>query len=98
MHIQADGSTTILKVFPKGLADQAYLADKTDVGMHFAVVHGLSDVNSASDVMELFVRGQADSFGNAVMATDALYEDAMLPTGGEFLVQLTGVSEDLVLV
>ena len=27
-HIQADGSTTVLKVFPKGLADQAYLVDR----------------------------------------------------------------------
>jgi len=55
-------------------------------------------VEDASDVMELFVRGQTDSFANAISTTDALYEDAILVESGEFLVQLTGVMDDIVLI
>lgn len=44
----------------------------------------------------VFVRGQNDSFANTTSTTDALYEDAILVESGEFLVQLTGVMDDLV--
>ncbi|MFA8388135.1 MAG: DUF4214 domain-containing protein [Pelagibaca sp.] len=76
------------------LGDREYLSDKTDLGTYFAVIRGLSDVNDADAVMQLFLRGDEASIGNALQATDAAYAEALAVDGGEFLIQLVGVVDD----
>jgi len=75
------------------LADQAYLAMKTDIGALFAVHRGLSDVQDAADVMALF-DGTVDSFQAAIAAIEADYSEAVSPETGEFLMPLIGVLDE----
>lgn len=66
------------------LADQKYLATKVDIGGYYAVRKGMSDIENATAVMALF-NGSAASVQEAVNAIDGYYEDALSPTGGEFI-------------
>ena len=75
------------------LADQAYLAMKTDIGALFAVHRGLSDVQDAADVMALF-DGTVESFQAAIAAIEADYSEAVSPEFGEFLMPLIGVLDE----
>ncbi|MEW9920988.1 DUF4214 domain-containing protein [Marimonas sp. MJW-29] len=72
------------------LADRAYLGNKTDIGTYFAITRGMSDVDNASTVMELF-DGSAGSVTAAVNATDQFYGAAQTVADSEFLMQLIGV-------
>jgi Ca2+-binding RTX toxin-like protein len=75
------------------LLDQQYLADKTDVGVHFAVINGMSDTANAAATMALFT-GAQDSINVAVAQSNQFLVDAESPTGGEFLMPLVGVLDD----
>lgn len=75
------------------LADQAYLESKTDLGALFAVHRGMSNVDDATMVMELF-DGSADSLDTAVEAVNTLYEAAQSSVNGDFLMPLVGVLDD----
>ena len=75
-------------------ADRDFLADKTDIGTHYALINGLSDVADASAVMALYVRGDADSVQTAVARSDADLADAMADNSGEMILQLVGVVDD----
>lgn len=72
------------------LADQQYLATKTDIGGYFAVNYGMSDVDNAAAAMALF-DGTASGINAAVAAIDGYYQDALDPANGEFLMPLVGV-------
>lgn len=72
------------------LADRAYLENKTDIGTHFAITRGMSDVQNASTVMELF-DGSAGSINAAVAAADTFFGAAQGATDGDFLMPLIGV-------
>lgn len=74
------------------LADRAYLEDKVNIGAHFSVHRGMSDVENAAFVMSLF-DGSDHSVNAAIAATDAFYQDAREPVDGEFLLQIVGVLE-----
>ena len=74
-------------------ADAQYLSDKTDLGIYFSVIKGMSDATNASDTLALF-DGSAASVTTAKNAIDADYADALDPTTGEFLMQLVGVVDD----
>lgn len=74
-------------------ADQAYLEAKTDLGAYFAVHRGMSNVDDAALVMELF-DGSADSLATAVEAVDTLYTAAQDSVSGDFLMPLVGVLDD----
>lgn len=76
------------------LGDREYLSEKTDIGTYFAVIRGLSDVNDADAVMQLFQRDDQGSIAEALLAADAAYSDALSVDGGEFLIQLVGVVDD----
>ncbi|WP_163849283.1 CARDB domain-containing protein [Pseudooceanicola aestuarii] len=76
---------------PDTLADQAYLATKTDIGTYFAVIRGISDVAEAAEVMALYLRDDAQSLNNVLSTIDAHHADAQHPSDGDFLIQLTGV-------
>ncbi len=76
------------------LLDQAYLANKIDVGIYFAVIKGMSDVQNATDVMREFGSGSQDDIEDAVFATDEFYAQALDAVDGEFLMPLVGVLQD----
>lgn len=75
------------------LADRAYLANKTDIGTHFAVTRGMSDVDNASNVMSIF-NGSEGSINAAVAAADQLFNEAQGGADTEFLMPLIGIIPD----
>jgi hypothetical protein len=76
-----------------GAADAAYLEAKTDVGVYFSAIKGLSDYDDTVAVMNIF-DGSAASITNAVAEIDRLYVEALDPDTGEFLMPLVGVIDD----
>lgn len=74
--------------------DREYLSEKTDIGTYFAVIRGLSDLDEADAVMQLFERGDQGSIAEALLAADAAYSDALAADGGDFLIQLVGIVDD----
>ena len=76
------------------IGDRAYLAEKTEVGEYFAIINGLSNVEEATAVMDLFIRDGATSQSDAFTATDEALASALSNDGAEFLIQLVGVIED----
>jgi hypothetical protein len=77
-----------------GAADAAYLSNKVLLGGHFAVTRGMSDVDEARMVMAQF-DGSEDSLFEGLAQSDAYYQDALAGTGGDFLIQLVGMGEDV---
>ncbi|MFK7835252.1 MAG: DUF4214 domain-containing protein [Sulfitobacter sp.] len=75
------------------LADQKYLADKTDIGTFFAVNKGMSDVENAIAVMQLF-DGTQTSIEEAIALTEAYFAEAGTAEGGEFLMPIVGILDD----
>ena len=80
------------------LADQSYLASKTDIGTYYAAIKGMSDVPSASAAMQLYVRGDASSIQTAVDRIDLDFENAAQATEGALLLPLIGLVDDPFLV
>ncbi len=74
------------------LADRAYLETKVDIGAYFAVHKGMSNVDTASTVMELF-DGSTDSIDTAIAAIELYHTTALDADTGEFLMPLIGVLE-----
>ncbi|SHH59305.1 DUF4214 domain-containing protein [Marivita hallyeonensis] len=72
------------------LEDQEYLNDKVDLGAYFAVHRGMSNVENAQAVMELFDGSQA-GLNAAVDAVDDFFQSAQNPFDGEFLLQVIGI-------
>ncbi|MCK0151432.1 DUF4214 domain-containing protein [Marivita sp. S6314] len=73
--------------------DRDYLDTKTDIGTYFAVHLGMSDVDNARTVMDLF-DGFAVTEIDARNQADNFYADALDPQNGEFLLPLVGVLTD----
>ena len=78
---------------PQTIADQAYIDSKTDLGIYFSVIKGMSDIADASEVMSLF-DGTAQSLQAAIDATDADFQEALNAQTGDFLMPLVGVIDD----
>lgn len=76
-----------------GAGDRAYLSDKTDIGVYFSAIKGLSEFEDTVSVMGLY-DGSAASVNAAVAATDQIYAEALDPNNGEFLMPLVGVIDD----
>lgn len=72
------------------MADRDYLANKADIGAYFAVHHGMSNVEEASQVMAVFDGSQA-SLQAAFAAVDDFFQDALDTEDGDFLMPLVGV-------
>ena len=87
-------STDSAETVAQRAIDAEYLADKTDLGIYFSVVLGMSDVDDARDTMALF-DGSDPSIAASRAAMDEDYAEALDPTSGEFLMQLVGVFDDL---
>ncbi|MEM9966696.1 MAG: DUF4214 domain-containing protein [Pseudomonadota bacterium] len=75
-------------------ADRAYLDAKTDIGIYFSTILGMSDLTNASDVMETF-DGTAASLDAARLASDLAYQNALAADGdGGLLIQLVGLVDN----
>ncbi|MEM6305733.1 MAG: DUF4214 domain-containing protein [Pseudomonadota bacterium] len=75
-------------------ADRVYLEQKTDIGLYFSAILGMSNLGNATEVMQLF-DGTPDSVAAARAAADANYAEALSTgAGGEFLIQVVGVVPD----
>lgn len=75
-------------------ADRDFLDTKVEIGLYFAATLGMSNVENAATVMGLF-DGSPDSVELATIATEEAFETASAADGtGEFLVQITGGSDD----
>lgn len=74
--------------------DRAYLDTKTDIGVSFGVVRGMSNTEQANAVMSLF-DGSDASLEAARMAIEEAYTAAQATNGtGELLIQMVGLLED----
>ena len=76
-----------------GAADRDYLASKTDIGVYFSAIKGLSEYDDTVSVMNIF-DGSTASVNAAVSAIDQIHADALDPINGEFLMPLVGVIDD----
>ena len=74
-------------------ADADYLEDTSNLGLYFAAQRGMSDVNNAAAVFDLF-DGSDESLMASKAAVDAFYTAALDAENGEFLVQVTGFLDD----
>jgi hypothetical protein len=81
------------KAVTGGAADRDYLEAKTDIGVYFSAIKGLSDRDDTVTVMNIF-DGSAASVTAAVAAIDQIHTDALDPNTGEFLMPLVGVIDD----
>jgi Ca2+-binding RTX toxin-like protein len=73
--------------------DQEFLSTLADLGTHFALIRGMSDLSDAASVAELF-NGTAESRDAALAAIEGHHADALDPTSGDFLISLVGVIDD----
>lgn len=76
------------------LADRDYLATKTDIGALYAVHRGMSDVENAIAVMDLYDGTQAGTTA-AVAAVEQFHAAALDPETGDFLMPLIGVLDNI---
>lgn len=67
--------------------DAAYLKAKTDIGSHFALSHGLNDLDAGRSIMALY-DGTAPSYSAAQSRVDALAD------GGAFSITVAGIADD----
>ncbi len=74
--------------------DVAYLSAKADLGVYFATVLGLSDVEAARDVMQAYGTQAATNLAAAKSAADAYHASATEAGGGSFTFQLIGIVDD----
>lgn len=75
-------------------ADRAYLDAKTDIGLNYATVLGMSDIDRANTVMSLF-DGSDESLAAAQSSTQEAYDAAIASDGsGAFLLQIVGLVDD----
>ncbi|GGC13187.1 hypothetical protein GCM10011363_32380 [Marivita lacus] len=75
-------------------ADRSYLEMKTELGAQFALDRGLSDLDAALQVMDLF-DGSAASFEAASALIEDIHVAALDPENGSFLMPLVGIQTDL---
>ena len=76
-----------------GAADRAYLEAKTDIGVYFSAIKGLSDYDATLAVMDIF-DGSAASVNSAVAEIDRLHLQALDPDDGTFLMPIVGVVDN----
>lgn len=70
-----------------------YLDAKTAIGKYFAIAKGMSDTENARSLMSAF-DGTESGLIAAKGLADQYYSDALDPLEGEFLVQITGYTQE----
>jgi hypothetical protein len=81
------------KVTTGSAVDAAYINAKTDIGVYFSAIKGLSNPEDAVSVMSQY-DGSLDSINNAIVEIDQMYAAATDADNGEFLVELVGIITD----
>ena len=76
------------------VADAAYLSAKADLGLYFSVIRGLSDVDNATQVMEIFGNQSVSNFIGAQAVIDTHYANATAPEAGELTISLVGFDDE----
>lgn len=74
--------------------DIAYLTAKTNLGVYFSAILGMSDTGDAQDVMQLFGDQATSNLDSAKAAADAHFRDATAHGAGDLLMSLVGVVDD----
>ena len=74
-----------------GSSDVAYLSDKTDLGIYYSAIKGLSDGTDGRQVMAAFGDQETSNKLGAKTAIDGHYADATTGAEGEFLFNVVGV-------
>lgn len=69
------------------IEDATYLTRKVDLGMHFAIANGLSDVQAARNVMAVF-NGTIESLQKGIARSDATHAETL--AGDGFIVRTVG--------
>ena len=87
-----DGATSEFIALQQG--DQAFLANKTDIGIYYSVIKGLSDVSDASAAMMMYDREDTSTIQDAVDQIDLNATAAEAADSGELLLKLVGVTDD----
>ncbi|UOA19333.1 Hemolysin, plasmid [Sulfitobacter indolifex] len=75
-------------------ADISYLSSKTDLGVYFSAIKGMSDVSDAQEVMSVFGNQATSNLAGAKLEIDSHYADAISSSDGDFLFSLVGVVSD----
>lgn len=78
------------KALTGSAADAAYLAQKADLGVKFAIDNGLSDTSDATSVMGLFGDQATSNFDGALAAIQSHASDANENGSSDFIVELVG--------
>ena len=71
--------------------DTDYLAQKTELGLHFAITRGMSDTQDAASVMQAFGSQSESNFSAAISEIDQHYQDASAEVGGDMLISIVGL-------
>jgi len=76
--------------------DRATLADQVDIGLYYAAIQGLSNVDNADAALDIYdITNRSASLTEAEDLIDSFASDAMETDGsGELIVQLVGVIDD----
>ncbi|MEM9903003.1 MAG: DUF4214 domain-containing protein [Pseudomonadota bacterium] len=80
---------------PEAQTDVATIEAKAEIGLHFAAIHGLTDLDAAEAVMQTYARDDASSQLEAFALTDDYAEAASAPGSAEaFTFSLVGIVDD----
>jgi|TARA_B110000967_G_C18861133_1_gene550003 hypothetical protein len=77
-----------------GPSDAAYLSDKTDLGIYYSAIKGLSDSTDGRQIMAMFGDQATENKLGAKTTIDRYYADAISDTDGEFLFKVVGVVDN----
>ena len=77
-----------------GPSDAAYLSDKTDLGIYYSAIKGLSDRTDGRQIMAMFGDQATENKLGAKTTIDRYYADAISDTDGEFLFKVVGVVDN----
>lgn len=75
-------------------ADVQYLSQKTDLGIYFSAIRGMSDTTDASAVFQTFGDASTSNLVGARAQIDQHYNDALAANAGDFLFNVVGVIDD----
>jgi subtilisin family serine protease len=74
--------------------DVQYLSQKTDLGIYFSAIKGMSDVADATNVFQVFGDASTSDATAARASADQHYNDARIENGGDFLFSVAGIIDD----
>lgn len=76
------------------LADVQYLSQKTDLGLYFSAIRGMSDTDDAKSVFQTFGDASTSALSSARDEVDRHFQEATAPENSDFLFSVAGVVDD----